>query len=104
MEMNNMNRSELRKRTGLMNTAVKALMENPCSLELVSSLIDEDINVRMMVQKTLSDFADLGCEPTVELPCHLHVTVHPSLLQGELAENAQRIADHLDEYMAATDW
>ena len=99
-----MNRSELRKRTALMNTAVKGLMENPCSLELVSSLIDEDINVRMMIQKTLSDFADLGCEPTVELPCHLHVTIHPSLLQGQLAVNAQRIADHLDEYMSTADW
>ena len=104
MEMNNMNRSELRKRTGLMNKVVKGLMENPCSLELVSSLIEENISVRMMIQKTLSDYADLGCEPTVELPCHLHVTIHPSLLQGELAENAQRIADHLDKYMAATDW
>ena len=38
-----------------MNTAVKALMENPCSLELVSSLIDEDISIRLLIQKTLSD-------------------------------------------------
>lgn len=87
-----------------MNTAVKGIMENPCSLELVSSLVAEDISIRMMIQKTLSDYADLGCEPTVPLPCHLHVTVHPSLLQGNLAESAQRIADRLDDYMTANDW
>ena len=87
-----------------MNTAVKALMENPCSLELVSSLIDEDISIRLLIQKTLSDYADLGCKPTVPLPCHLHVTIHPSLLQGEFADNAQYVADRLDEYITGSDW
>jgi len=85
----------------MMKTAVKGIMENPCSLELVSSLVGEDISIRMMIQKTLSDYADLGCEPTVPLPCHLHVTIHPSLLQDDvLADSAQRIAARLDDYMA----
>ena len=98
-----MNRKQLRARANAFGNLVKGYMENDCSIEVEASLIKEDFVVRRMVQKSLSDFADLGVGPaSVTLPCHFHVTIHPVLVTepDELEENARNLTDYLDNMYA----